>query len=65
MCQAEVFDFLKKEKKWVFVIDIQKKLKTNRGSVTRNLKKLFEQGDVLYKEVLAHNSRKERIWRIK
>ena len=46
MSQNEVMKLLRKSKKKLFAKEIAKKLNKARSSINRNLKKLYEQGEV-------------------
>lgn len=49
MTQQNVFQVLKKKKKWMTSKEIAQILKINPGNVTVSLNKLFKQGEVLRK----------------
>jgi len=49
MSQGDVLKILKKEKGWINSGEIARKVSISKGTVTCNLTKLFNQGDILRK----------------
>lgn len=54
MGQGEIIKVLKKQKKFVDINLIHKKLNTARSSLNTSLKKLYDHGEVLRKQVLKN-----------
>lgn len=66
MSQPEVYELLKKKKKWMTTQEIGKELNINAGSALQNLKRLLQYGEVLQKERQYKGmSHKAYSWRIK
>jgi len=64
MGQNDVFNFLKKERRWVSIKEIVKHLKTNKGNVGMCLNKLYLQGEVIKTKKKTPPFR-GNLWRIK
>ena len=50
MSQQDVFNILKKKKKWMTTKEVAKVLNQGEGSMSKNLKKLSDSGDILVKK---------------
>jgi predicted transcriptional regulator len=50
MSQQDVFNILKKKKKWMTTKEVAKVLNQGEGSISKNLKKLSDSGDILVKK---------------
>jgi predicted transcriptional regulator len=64
MSQEEIYNFLKKQKKWTFVTDIARNCKINRHCALRCLNQLLKYGEVIRKEVKVLNNWKSQ-WKAK
>lgn len=51
MGQQEVYSFLKKQKEPMLASEIAEKMNESKKLIHKNLKRLIEIGDILYKEI--------------
>lgn len=64
MSQEEIYNYLKKKKKWMLVSDIAKECNINGHCALNSLNRLLKYGEVIRKEVKILNNWKS-MWRIK
>jgi len=64
MSQEEIYNFLKKKKKWMLVSDIANHCEITAHCALRSLNRLLKYGEVIRKEVKILNNWKS-MWRVK
>lgn len=65
MSQQDVYNALKKKRKWMTSIELCKLVDVNKHTITVNLNKLLKSGDVLRKERKYYKQEGGYLWKIK